>query len=395
MNAVREISWARVKTLNLAKSLIDRSILIKRKDMGRLRKVFSNAEHTKIIRHFAASLATPNSSLIDREKNLESAMIWLMRVGNDDLVQEFVEQLCQGNSEEALRNLIFVTLSPNDTMIDASDQLGAFTVAIICRIGNYLCDTKRNLLCELISAHLLSISNTNNMSVRLLLFNYFAAINANTDTKKDRHFTKIVRRFGSTVLEHVFGLLQTRRSEAFALEYLRLNVPAILRGDYFMQQTLQSMLVNHLYRFPKRIGSFLREFSQELIHSYRDDRQVIHSWLVHITNLYPIASEISDQALAADFWEILTQFPRDEYFNLVTHRLHDNAKLDSYYHANLAALINAELIERDGKILPLGIKLKRRRGRKPSMAKLREPLSALQLTLWIGEQDQQKLRKAS
>ena len=145
-------------------------------------------------------------------------------------------------------------------------------------------------------------------------FNYFAAIN--TDSESSRHFAKIVRRFGCTVLEHVFGLLLDRRSEAFALEYLRLNIPAILRGDYFMHQTLQSVFVNYMYRFPKRFTLFLRIASQELVAHHSHDRQVLHSWLAHIANLYPLASEINDRSLAADFWDIFTQFPRDEYFQL-------------------------------------------------------------------------------
>ena len=398
MSKVREIAWSRVKTIKLAKALIDRGILVNRNDMRRLRKLFSHAEHIEIIRYFATSLAEHNLSLINYEKNLESVVLWLSHMGDDSLVQEFVERLCQSNSEEAVHNLIFVTLSPNNTMIDESSQLDAFVVAIICKMGSYLYAEKRDthrMLFERVSAHLLSISDTNNMSVRLLLFSYFAAINTDADSSK--YFAKIVRRFGCTVLEHVFSLLLDRRSEAFAFEYLRLNIPAILRGDYFMHQTVQSVFVNYMYRFPKRFTLFLRLSTQELIATHHNDRQILHSWLVHIANLYPLASEINDRSLAADFWDIFTQFPRDEYFNLVIHRLHDNPKLSKYYRTNIGAIVNAKLIERDGKILPLGIKIERRRGRQPAMAKLRKPLSPLQLTLWIGEQDesQQKLHKAS
>ncbi|MDE3268877.1 MAG: hypothetical protein OYH77_01170 [Pseudomonadota bacterium] len=386
MSPIKKIAWSQAKTLKLAKSLIDRSILVARKDMPRLRKCFSQAEHVEIIQHFATSLADHKLSLINYEKNLESAILWLNYVADDDLVQVFVERLCQSNSEAAVRELLFVTLSAD--RIDNSRRLDAFTVAIICKIGTYLHTHKLDNHAQLfarVTSHLLSISDTGNMSVRLLLFSYFAAINA--DAQNSRYFAKIVRRFGCTVLEHVFGLLLNRRSEAFAFEYLRHTIPAILRGgDYFMHQTMQSVFVHHMYRFPKRFTMFLRIFAQELLANHADNHQLLHSWLVHIANLYPLASEINDRSLAADFWDIFTQLPRDEYFDLVIHRISENPKLTPYYRANLEAIAAAQLVERGGKILPLGIKIARRRGRQPTMAKLRRPLSPLQLILWLGEQ---------
>ena len=62
--------------------------------MRRLCKAFSQAEHSEIIEYFATSLAEHNLALINYEKNLESALLWLSHMGDDNLIQEFVERAC-------------------------------------------------------------------------------------------------------------------------------------------------------------------------------------------------------------------------------------------------------------------------------------------------------------
>ena len=405
MGNVETIGWKKVKTTRLAMSLIDRGILLPWSDIKRLHSRFSHSEQLLLIRYFAINLAKPNTSHVHREKTVESLLIWLEYSRDDSLVQAFVEQSGKMDFHTLVRDLTFITLSQDIFTANKGNNLYSMGISLVCELGNYLNNMqvsskkqrkKKEALGSYVATYLLSVSNINHEKVRLSLFSYFSSI-CHTESG-GKFFNKIMHRFGYTVLDYLFSQLFNKKSEAMALEYLFRYLPKVLHGKHFTHKTLHLIFRCLMYRYPDRFTLFLRTFTEQMLVRWRAEgvmeKKVSCSWFKHLVFLYPLVSEMNRRNLVPEFLEMLRNFTHSEFHEKVLDELQGMDILRPYFAVHLTACRD-NLYSNEGKVIPLGAKITKKRGRRPALAKVSEPVSTCKIILFLTQKAEQSYRKAS
>lgn len=396
-------SWGRVTSRRDACALIDRGTVLQRKDVRRVLARLATAEQDAIVEHFAITFCKNSSSWSMSERTIESLLVWLTWANNYRAAHVFIAKLCeQEDFRKACWVLTEVALSDEISQMEHGERIFATSVSFICELGLALHGeegqegkiSSHDLLWNHLATWLLSLSNTNNNAIRLSLFSYFGSMSDTEMGKK--FFNRIMRRFGYTVLDHLFFLLFSRKSEAMALEYMLNNLPWVLGGDYFTQKILRSILQHYMYRNPERSLLFLRTFADDLLARSPANNSSQHNWhneikqslLKHLASLYLVVAEINQRALISEFIDVLNKFREDETFDTTLRTLQDVDNLNPYFRSSLAFAAHDNV-----KIFTP--KIARRRGRRPSFARTKTSLSNLEMIAFLGNNEVARERKAS
>ena len=395
-------SWARITSLQDALMLIERGIVLQRKDVRRVIARFDPAEHDAIIEHFAVTFCNNVSSWSMAERTVESLLVWLTWSSDDRAVRVFIAKLCsQENFRRSCWVLIEVALSDNTSQLEHGERLFATSVSFICELGRSLHGEEgegkiasQDLLWNHLSTWLLSLSSINSSAIRLSLLSYFGSMSY-TETGKT-FFNRIMRRFGYTVLDHLFFLLFNRKSEAMALEYMLHNLPWVLGGDYFTQKIMRSIFQHYMYRHPERSLLFLRTFTDELLArppatdatKRKLQNEIEQSLLRHLASLYLVVAEINQRALVPEFIEVLDGFRGHEAFLPTLTTLQNYEGLKPYFRSWLIFTVRDDI-----KIF--APKPTRKRGRRPSFARTKSSLSTLGMVAFLGNNEVTRERKVS
>lgn len=395
-------SWARVTSLQDALTLIDRGIVLQLKDARRVIARFDADEQDAIVEHFAVTFCNNVSTWSMAERTVESLLVWLTGSGDDRAVRIFIAKLYQQeNFRRACWVLIEVSLSDDISQLEHGERIFATSVSFICELGRSLHSeegkgkiSSQDLLWNHLATWLLSLSSINNSAIRLSLLSYFGSMSY-TETGK-KYFNRIMRRFGYTVLDHLFFLLFNRKSEAMALEYMRHNLPWVLGGDYFSQKIMRSIFQHYMYRHPERSLLFLRTFTDDLLSrppnpdatKRKLQNEIEQSLLRHLASLYLVVDEINQRALVPEFIEVLGKFRGHETFLPTLNTLQNSESLKPYFRSWLAVTVCDDV-----KIFTP--KPTRKRGRRPSFARTKASLSTLEMVAFLGDNDITRERKAS
>ena len=395
-------TWGHARSIMDATTLIDRGVILQWKDMRRIRTYFSATEQIAIIEHFAVSFSRAASSRAMAERTVESLLVWLTYTADNNLAKTFIAQLlAQDNFRDSCWALIEIALSHEIAESEHGDEIFATSVAFICELGHNLNEamednpTKfrdKELLWNHLATYLLSMSSMNSSAVRLSLLSYFGAMSY-TEVGK-RFFNRIMCRFGYTVLDHLFFLLFNKKSEAMALEYLLHNLPWVLGGDYFAQDTLHKIFQHYVYRHPERFVLFLRTFSEELFIKMAEPKHQIwfqeikQSFLKHMASLYMTLSEINHRTLATEFLSVLEKFERDDFLSDLWQGVYSSENLKPFFKSHLSRVMH-------GNIRLYAPKITRKRGRRPSFSRVKQGTSTLELVAFLGDNEVSKERKAS
>ncbi len=396
-------TWGRVTALHDACALIDRGVVLQRKDARRVIARFdAEAQHT-IIARFAATFCANLSSWSMAERTVESLLVWFTWSRDDRAVHVFIAKICaQENFRRACWVLTEVALSDEISQLEDGERIFATAVSFICELGRALHGeeskgkiSSHDLLWNHLATWLSSLSSINSGAIRLSLLSYFGAMSS-TETGK-KFFNRIMRRFGYTALNHLFFLLFNRKSEAMALEYMLRNLPWVLGGDYFAQETLGAILQHYMYRYPERSLLFLRTFTDELfarppandVTKRAWQREVRQSLLRHLASLYLVISKINQRPLVPDFIEVLNRFRGEKAFSETLSTLRNTRALKPYFRSWLALAVRDDIkiyVSRPA----------RKRGRRPSFARTKKTgLSTLEMVASLCDNDIVRERKAS
>ena len=395
-------TWGRVTSLHDVRTLIDRGVILQRKDVRRVLARFNAEEQNTIVAHFATTFCENVSSWSMAERTIESLLVWLTWSGDDAAVRVFIAKLCdQENFHRACWVLTEVALSNEINQLEEGERIFATAVSFVCELGRTLHGeegegkiTSNDLLWNHLATWLLSLSSINSGAIRLSLLSYFGSMSYTEMGKK--FFNRIMRRFGYTALDHLFFLLFNRKSEAMALEYMLHNLPWVLGGDYFAQKTLRAIFQHYMYRYPERSLLFLRTFTNELLARPPADDEAKRAWqqeikqslLRHLASLYLVVSEINQRSLVPEFIEMLTRFRGEESFLNTLHTLRDADTLKPYFRSWLALTMRDDI-----KIFTA--KPARKRGRRPSFARTKGSLSTLEIVAFLGNSKVVRERKVS
>ena len=337
--------------------LIDRGIVLQRKDVRRVIARFDIAEQDAIIEHFAVTFCNNASSWSMAERTVESLLVWLTWSGGDRAVRVFIAKLCsQENFRRACWVLVEVALSDEISQLEHGERIFATSVSFICELGRSLHSeeeegkiSSQDLLWNHLATWLLSLSSINNSAIRLSLLSYFGSMSYTEMGKK--FFNRIMRRFGYTALDHLFFLLFNRKSEAMALEYMLHNLPWVLGGDYFTQRIMRSIFQHYMYRHPERSLLFLRTFTDELLARPPDpdaikrklQNEIEQSLLRHLAALYLVVAEINQRVLVPDFIEVLDRFRGHEDFLPTLNTLQNSEGLKPYFRSWLTFTVRDDI----------------------------------------------------
>lgn len=373
----KPLSWKGVKSIEDAKHLVDTGVLLTFKDMRTVSKTLNEKSSCELVRYFATRLAERVENRLPEEILIESLLVFMVNMSSEKVLNAFLDELLdQPNTIEACLTLVQLSLTAELSESEKSSDIFAFAVALICEIGGainkiYAYETGENKkqvndLLSQISTYLLSISNSNNNCIRLSLVQYFAA--TEIDSKDWKGFNRIFGRFGHTVLEHLFVLLFTKKTEGVALQYLLDNLPAILSADNHAQRIFHESCKYYMLKKPDRFALFVQTAADHLMSiSGNQGKQVRQTLMQHIVLLIKVASGVNHRSLGRELMCILASFENTEFRKRLVNHVASDSEVRETFRSAIKQLIDSD--DTGGIVKKFDSFRAGKRGRKPSFSK--------------------------
>ncbi len=386
-------TWKSFKSLEEARGLVDRGVLLTWKDAKHVRKVLNAKDMQELMKYFAIRMAERVESRLPEEILIESLLILMANSQEEEILNAFLEELVQQpNRMEACVTLVELAITADVSESVHYDDIFSIAVALICELGQILQMIEREYPGELqmdtyklldhISTYLLSVSNSNNNCIRLSLIHYFGTLEAGKSYKPG--FNRIMGRFGHTILEHLFTLLFNKKTEAIALQFLLENIPFVLEADNHSQKILHETWKYYMLKKPERFALFIQTLTSHLVGQPLHEKFLARKvFLQHLGVLLRIVSEVNHKDLGREIMCAIGAFNEDPYRNeLIGLIVKDKAIRENFRNlcARMVDSTNAEQIvdEADGF-------RSSKRGRKPSFAKADKTRPIYQAT-FLGHQ---------
>jgi hypothetical protein len=296
--------------------------MLKWRDMRTLRRALGPDDEERIIRHFARRLVERCGVRLQAEILVESVMIWLANAASEKLLNAFLEELfAQPGMADACWALVEIALTSEISESSHGGDIFEMAVAMICELGISVLEynkaypgefARAQALLDHIATYLLSVSNTNSSCIRLSLLHYFGVTEHGQPAKV--YFSRIMSRFGHTVLDHLFSLLFRKRSEAVALQFLLENLPFVLEADRHSQKIVHETFKYYMLKQPERFSLFVQAFADELV--AKDDptyEECKKTFLQHLGAMLRVASDVNHKQLGREFLQAVMKFAAMPY----------------------------------------------------------------------------------
>jgi len=371
-------SWKGTHSLDQACRLIDYGVLLRWRDMRTLRRAFSDADEATVMRHFARRLVERCAVRLQTEFLVESALIWMANAASEKLVNVFLEELfAQAGCEDACRVLVEVALTLELTDSSHGDEIFDMAVALVCEMGLSIFEYHKKYpgefpkalsLLDHTATHLLAKSNVNSGSIRLSLLHYFGVIEHGT--AQHNAVSRLMNRFGHTVLDQLFMLLFKKRSEAVALQFLIENLPYVLEADHAVQKIVHATFRNYMLKQPERFCLFLQAFADDL--SCRDEASFTLSkqqFLHHLAVLFRVVSEVNQRQLAGELVTALSKFSDFAGLSMVIKNLESDPNMRSHFVGQIKEAVANVGPDEEAHGINVTSFRTNRRGRRPSFAR--------------------------
>lgn len=346
-NKTSKASWRSARSVADACRAIDFGVILKWRDMRTLRRELKSSEQEEVLRHLARRVVERSSNRLQMEILIETLMIWLAFSAEESLLNAFLEELfAQPDMGDACWTLVETALTAEVVENSHDNDLFEMSVVLICELGlgiqaynkQFPGDLPRaSALIDHVATYLLSVSNTNSACIRLSLLHYFGISEHGTTS---RAFTsRVMARFGHTVLDHLFQLLFRKKSEAVALQYLFENLPYVLGGDQYCQKIIFETFKFYLLKRPDRFSLFVVAFSEELRGTIGDPsyRDACHAMARHLSGLLKVVSDVNHHQLGKYFIKALLKFEREPYCRKLINALEVEEQLRPTFRSLLRA----------------------------------------------------------
>jgi hypothetical protein len=370
-------SWKHIKSLDDAKHLVDTGVVLTWKDMRAVAKILDEEKSSELVRYVAIRLAERVESRLPEEILIESLLVFMVNISSENVLNAFLDELLdQPNALEACLTLVQLSLTAELSESDHSSDLFAFAVALICELGSAIhhinaggegqqSQEVEELLSQ-ISTYLLSISNSNNNCIRLSLVQYFAAIESQDENSKG--FNRIFGRFGHTVLEHLFTLLFTKKTEGVALQYLLDNLPAILAADNHAQRIFHESCKYYMLKKPDRFALFIQTAADHLIGiTNRRGKAIKETFMQHIALLIKVVSGVNHRSLGRELMCVLASFENTDFRKQLVRQIAGDTNVRESFRGAIKQLLDSD--DTNGIIKKFDNFRAGKRGRKPSFSK--------------------------
>ena len=329
----RLIKWNVSCDITRAYELIDMGILLNYKTAKKVVKNFSTQESKKIVTYISSRFLEPYVTELQQEILLETLFSWISWMKSpEEGITSFLETILEtGNAENNIKKFIDITvgmqldLDDEEAISEESNELFSIVISCICELGLSIKESKAefsslfknvNSLLEYISTYLLSISNTQNLKVRLSLINFFASMEAEKEVKY--YLSKVMCRFGYSTLEVIYLLLFKKNSENVAMQYLNDNLPSILGCNTTTIKGVYDVWKHYLLKQPSAFCLFLKSFSTHLYEleiSHKLQQTSKDSFFTLICALLALTSQLDNQDMYYSILESILMFQKDKTRN--------------------------------------------------------------------------------
>ncbi len=318
LGALKNLSWKQVTDVMTAIKLVDMGHLLSWNDGRQTLKVLGDTGSADLVRHIALRLGERYSDRLSSEILIESLYALLVASNSERLMVVFLEELF--NSVEfngVTRQLVEISLGGEVPDDDFSKSVVAAAVALICEIGLNIkrlederpghIDRSKSLS-DHIAAYLLSVSNTNIQAVRLSLLRYFSQIEYGHPVKLN--YTKLMTRFGHSIMESLFQQLFVKKSEKVAAQFLLENLPCALESVGETQRILHETFKQHMFKESERFCLFIHELGSHLMAISQSGVlcPAAESYAKHLVALYKVTSDLGHRDLGREVLQELYRF---------------------------------------------------------------------------------------
>ena len=391
-NSKKQTTWKNVTDIVEAKRLIDKGHLLTWNDGRHVYKVFGDTGCGEIVEHIAIRMGERFHDRLQSEILVESLYSILISAADEKVMISFLSALFNSDDFSAItKNLVEISLGGEVGEDELSKAVASSAVALICEIGLNIQKIeeaepgrieKSKALSDHIAAYLLSVSNTNVQSVRLSLLRYFSQVEYNSANKVN--YSRLMGRFGHSIMEALFQQLFVKKSEKIAAQYLLENLPCALESQGDTQRILHETFKLYMLKEPERFCLFMHELGAHLISLSHEGElcPAASNYARHLVSLFKVTSDLGHRELAREVIQELYKFAPFGECASWTRELESSAEIKRFFR-ELVTEYRVKIVEA-GKAQKVISQFRvSKRGRKPSMTK--GDYSFLEQVITLGE----------
>jgi hypothetical protein len=374
----KSLSWKNVTEITSAKKLVDMGYLLPWNEGRSITKVLGDDGCSELVKYIATRLGDRFSDRLAAEILVESLYAILTAASSEKIMIAFLEELFNSDQfENVTRHLVEISLGGEVADDELSKSVVSAAVALICEIGLNIQRVeeedpgrieKGKALSDHIAAYLLSVSNTNVQAVRLSLLRYFSQIEYGQTNKTN--YTRLMGRFGHSIMEALFQQLFVKKSERIAVQFLLENLPCALEAGNDTQKILHETFKQHMFKESERFCLFMHELGSHLL-SISQENTLCHaaeSYARHLIALFKVTSDLGHKELGREVLQEIHKFSTFGDIKQWIKSLETSAEIRRTFR-DLALDYRVKVVEsgKGGKVISQFRMSKR--GRKPSLSK--------------------------
>jgi hypothetical protein len=374
----KTVSWKQVKDIIDAKRLIDMGYLLSWMDGRSVVRILGDERSCELVKHIALRMGERFSDRLASEILVESLYAVINASGQENVMVAFLEALFDSDEfENVTRNLVEISLGGEVGDDELSKSVISSAVALICEIGLNIQRIedddpgrieKSRSLSDHIAAYLLSVSNTNVQAVRICLLRYFSQTEYGNVGKKN--YTRLMSRFGHSIMEVLFQQLFFKKSEKVAAQFLLENLPCALESGGDNQRMLHEIFKQYMLKESERFCLFMHELGSHVISLSQENElcPAALSYARHLIALYKVASDLGHKDLGREVLQELYKFAPFGDCATWIRSLESSAEIRKIFR-ELAQDYRVKVVQsgKGGKVISQFRVSKR--GRKPSLSK--------------------------
>ncbi len=306
LKSKKNLKWDRVHSLAQACELIDEGILVKWSEIKTLNHHIPHEQHVQLVEYLATSICKTTRDRLRCEVSVETLLLWLAGMHADSDLKAVISQLFrERNAEEGILKLVEISLTGEISDVAHQEAAYAAAVMLTCLLAKTIEQKERDgeeafagsrKIVPHITTYLLSVSNLNDYVIRLSLLHYFGYMAGGG--KNQAEFERLLNRFGYTVLDFLFSLLFTKKSESIALQYLLDNFSHFLEASVASQRIIHEILKFYLLKKPERCSLFLQTLGDNI--NAKASMKARQSYLQHLGALLHVVGTVHHKNLTRE-----------------------------------------------------------------------------------------------
>ncbi len=317
VSAKKMPQWRSLTTVGQAEELIDRGYICNEDGAKQFLKIFSHADQAQVIQYFAKRLAERVDDRLSSEILIESLLVIFSASQRDELIYKFIEEVLSSyDADKVCLAFAEITLAGDSSEEISTLQMIATAVGVVCELSLGVAAfeekfpgqiRKAKTLVTQLSTFLLSASTLNHFGVRLALFRYFNLMETGLSHKP--FFSKVMARFGKSVLEYLLQQIFNKKTESLATQFLIENIECLLEGNDEIQLMVHEAFRHSMLKYPDRFAILLKMISQQIHKDVnRFESAASQRFFRQVSALFKVTSDVNHRELAGHMFDEMLCF---------------------------------------------------------------------------------------